>query len=77
MIKLTQLEKEDLRKVMTSSNKYEKRKKAHTILMIDRGYKVKEIASLFDTTEETVKDWISRWETFGIDGLNDKPSSGK
>jgi transposase len=47
------------------------------ILLSSRGYTVPQIATIFECDEETVRDWIERFETEGVPGLRDRPRSGR
>jgi transposase len=49
----------------------------HMVLLADRGYGVARIAEIFECSEATVRQWLSRFETGGIAGLRDLPRSGR
>lgn len=51
--------------------------RARMVLYSGGGRKLSEIAALLDTTPEVVSSWIRRYEAEGVDGLYDRPRSGR
>ena len=49
----------------------------HMVLLSHRRYAVPEIAAIFDCDEATVRTWLGRFEAEGVDGLRDRPRSGR
>lgn len=49
----------------------------HAVLLSSRGYDVGEIAAILDYDEATVRRWIERFEAEGLEGLQDRPRSGR
>jgi transposase len=47
------------------------------VLLSGRGYAVPQIAAIFECDEATVRTWLGRCETEGIDGLRDRPRPGR
>ena len=47
------------------------------ILLSSRGYTVPQIAAIFECDEATVRSWIERFEASGVEGLRDRPRSGR
>jgi transposase len=47
------------------------------VLLSSRHYPVPQIAAIFDCDEATVRTWLGRFETDGVDGLRDHPRSGR
>jgi transposase len=47
------------------------------VLLSSRHYAVPQIAAIFDCDEATVRTWLGRFETDGVDGLRDRPRSGR
>lgn len=47
------------------------------ILLSSRGYGVPQIAEIFEYDEATVRSWIERFETDGVEGLRDRPRPGR
>jgi transposase len=53
------------------------RTRAHAILLSDVGFKLKEIASIYNICRQTAATWLHAWRDGGICGLFDKPRSGR
>jgi transposase len=49
----------------------------HMVLLSERRYSVGQIAQIFDCSEATVREWLERFEAEGIQGLRDRPRSGR
>lgn len=47
------------------------------VLLSSRGYTVQQIAEVFEVDEATVRGWLSRYEAEGVNGLKDRPRSGR
>lgn len=45
----------------------------HMVLLADRGYGVAQIATIFECSETTVRQWLARFEAAGLAGLRDLP----
>ncbi len=53
------------------------RTRAHAILLSDVGFKLKEIASIYNICRQTAATCLHAWRDDGICGLFDKPRSGR
>ena len=51
--------------------------RAHMVLLSSQGYCIAKVARIFNASENTVRQWIVRYEAHGIDGLCDRPRSGR
>jgi transposase len=49
----------------------------HMVLLSGRRYTVPQIAAIFDCDEATVRSWLGRFEADGVDGVRDRPRSGR
>jgi len=49
----------------------------HFVLLSDQGKSPSEIASLFGYSVATVREWLKRYQAEGIEGLYDRPRSGR
>ena len=38
------------------------------VLLSNRGYTIDELSEIFDVDRDTISNWISRWERYGIEG---------
>lgn len=47
------------------------------ILLSSRGYRVPQIAKIFECDEATVRSWIARFDADGVEGLRDRPRPGR
>jgi transposase len=47
------------------------------VLLSGRGYPVPEIAAIFECDEATVRTWRGRFEADGVEGVRDRPRSGR
>jgi transposase len=50
--------------------------RAQMVLWRADGHSVAKIAAMANTTRPTVYKWVNRFEEFGVEGLQDKPSPG-
>ena len=51
--------------------------RAHAILLSDTGFRLKEIASIYNICRQTAATWLNAWKDDGICALFDKPRSGR
>ena len=59
---LTEIEKETLSEMYHYHPSCWARKRAYSILLSDRGYKVQEIAGIYSVCRQTVSIWINDWD---------------
>lgn len=74
--KLNAEQREELRELMKTSNE-QVRKRAHAILLSDRGYSVDQIADIYEVDRDTVASWLDRWDEGGTSGLHDQEGRGR
>lgn len=60
---------------MQTYKKAKEARRAHAILLHNRGYKISEIAKLFFVDEDTIRNWIKKWKE--EETTDDKQRSGK
>ena len=53
------------------------RMRAHSLLLSHRGWAIPHIAQFYQVDRRSVSTWIDRWQTMGLVGLSDQPSSGR
>jgi transposase len=51
--------------------------RARMVLLSERRYPVPQIAAIFECSEATVRQWLSRFEAEGAAGLRDRPGAGR
>ena len=66
-----------LKHVMKTHTVHQVRQRAHAILLSAKGYKVKQLADIFEVDRDAITEWFDRWERDGVDGLENKPRSGR
>ena len=53
------------------------RRRAHAIVLSQRGHTINQICKILSVTRETVSLWFDAWEAQGLEGLSDKPRAGR
>src|SRR5262252_9503510 len=53
------------------------RMRAHSLLLSHRGWSIPHIAQFYQVDRRSVSTWLDRWQTMGLVGLYDQPSSGR
>jgi transposase len=53
------------------------RERAHAVLLSDQRYKLDDLARIFNRDRDTVSTWLTNWEEYAFDGLNDEERSGR
>lgn len=76
-INLTIEERTTLEECHKNHPKSHVRKRAQSLLLSDRAWEVKQIASLYQTRTRTIYTWFDRWESMGVTGLSILPGRGK
>ena len=73
---LSDMEKKELRQ-MTRKQVGRVAERARMILLSHQRESIQEIASTFDCSDKTVRDWISRYAAEGCNGLLDRSRTGR
>lgn len=66
-----------LERLMKTHTVHQVRQRAHAILLSAKGYKVNQLADIFDVDRDAITEWFNRWESDGPEGLENKPRSGR
>ena len=74
---LSETEKKQLSELFNHHHSYRVRKRAHSILLSERGFSIYEIARIYQVDRDTISGWLDRWQETGLEGLTDKPRSGR
>jgi len=74
---LTEAEKKELESRFKHHPSFRVRKRAHSILLSDRGFTISEIARIYQVDRDTISRWFARWREDGMDGLTDRFRSGR
>lgn len=74
---LTEAEQQTLTSAYQHGEKPALRRRAHAILLSDQGHTINQISEILQVRRDAVSRWLKQWETSGLDGLIDKPRSGR
>lgn len=70
-------EREQLERRYRETDKADMRTRCQMILLSAQRYSVAQIAGLTFYDQDTVLYWLDRYEAEGLDGLEDRPRSGR
>ena len=76
-ISITESEKRTLKELHKNHKKHRTRMRGHMLLLSAKGYKINEIADIYQVQRGTVSQCFTNWETKGLVGLYDEPTSGR
>lgn len=76
-IELTREQEAVLRQLYRRTNSADVRSRCQMILLSGQGHNAAEIARLTFFDQDTVLFWFDRYEADGVDGLQDRPRSGR
>jgi transposase len=74
---LTEEEKATLRSGQSEGPGARFRHRSQALLLSNRGYRLDQLADIFEVDRDTVSGWIDAWEKQGIRGLYDAPRTGR
>jgi transposase len=74
---LTESEHQTLSSAYHHGEKRALRRRAHAILLSDQGHTIAQICGILQVRRDAVSRWLKQWEAAGLDGLVDKPRSGR
>ena len=75
-IKLSPSDKLLLSSIYKTHSKHHFREKCDAILLSDAGYKVPQLAIMFNKHCDTIRDWFNLWESEGISGFEIQSGRG-
>ena len=64
-------------RISCQSNHPQVRQRAHCILLMEKGYKVAQLAEIFCVSSKTIYNWKNNWLTDGLVGLYNRPGRGR
>lgn len=76
-VSLSEWERQVLRQAHKSATSHRERQRAHAILLSDKGYRLDQLADIFEADRDTISRWLDDWREHGIDGLRDAPKPGR
>ncbi|WP_152561112.1 IS630 family transposase [Halomonas sp. TG39a] len=74
---LTESEQQTLTSTYHHGEKRALCRRAHAILLSDQGHTIDQISEVLQVRRDAVSRWLKQWEASGLDGLIDKPRSGR
>ncbi len=74
---LTDAERAELEKGFKSHKASTFSRRCHIILLKSEGRSSKDIAQIFDITDQAVNNWVKRYRKSGIAGLQTRPGRGR
>ncbi|MCK0716484.1 IS630 family transposase [Chromohalobacter sarecensis] len=74
---LTDAEQQTLTSAYQHGEKRALRRRAHAILLSGQGHTINQISEVLQVRRDAVSRWLKQWEVSGLDGLIDKPRSGR
>lgn len=74
---LTEAQQDELHELADRSENTRVRNRARAVLMSFNRVSIDQIAHIFNVCRDTIGDWLLIWEREGIEGLEDKPRSGR
>ncbi|NER40195.1 MAG: IS630 family transposase [Oscillatoria sp. SIO1A7] len=66
-----------LKRIYRSLRHHQVRQRAHCLILINQGAKIKELQQIFKVSYKTIYNWINRWESEGVLGLYNKKGRGR
>jgi transposase len=66
-----------LKELMKQRAVFRMRQRAHAILLSAKRYQIDTLADIFDVDRDTIRQWITHWESAGIAGLSDRNKPGR
>lgn len=74
---LNEKQKSELDKFIENSQNAREIKRVNAILMNSKKVEINTISNIYEVDRDTVSRWINKWKENGIDGLKDKPHTGR
>lgn len=74
---LTEPEQQRLTSAYHHGDKRALHRRAHAILLSDQGHTINQISEILQVRRDAVSRWLKQWEASGLDGIIDKPRSGR
>jgi len=75
--KLEEAELADIAQAIKHDKRSEVRQRAMGLRMLYQGQTPKEVAEMMSVSQPTVYDWHHRWQAGGLEGLANRPKSGR
>jgi transposase len=69
-------EREKLHRLWKEHPAHSTRARAHAVILSSEGYEIEQLANIFEVQRDTARSWIARFESNGVDGLEDEQKPG-
>lgn len=67
---------EACRRYKEKRTKFHERQRYHALILVTQGYKYDEVSRILLLTEEAIRQWVTRDESHGLEGLQNHPNWG-
>jgi transposase len=67
---------EACRRYKDKRTKFHERQRYHALILVTQGYKYDEISRILLLTEEAIRQWVARYESHGLEGLQNHRNWG-
>lgn len=74
---LSDAEQQTLSSAYNHGEKRALRRRAQAILLSNQDHTINQISEILQVRRDAVSIWLKKWEVSGLDGLIDKPRSGR
>lgn len=74
---LTPEQTKTLRELHKGGATHRIRQRAHAVLLSAKGYRLNQLADIFDLDRDTISEWLQVWEQQGTAALSDAPKPGR
>ena len=64
-------------RIYRDSKKYQVRQRAHALILINKGYKIEQIADIFAVSRKTIYNWQNNWNDRKLAGLYNISGTGR
>jgi len=68
---------EEIRALLTKDERYTIGIRLYAVYQVSLGQASRKLESLYNTSFKQITNWVHRFEEFGLEGLKDKPKSGR
>jgi len=68
---------EDIRALFDSEDKYKTGMRLYAVYQVSKGVSSRKLEELYNTSFKQICNWAHRFEENGLEGLKDKPKSGR
>jgi transposase len=67
---------EACRRYKDKRTKFHERQRYHALILVTQGYKYDEVSRILLLTDEAIRQWVTRYESHGLEGLQNHPGWG-